>query len=115
MTTASHPHEDPADGMPSRAALAKEVVYYRIEQFSRMLHGEQWAEDIEFDFWDLGHKPGATVHGKQAGESLAKYIRDLATLADGWWVWPDLVGQEGERPVFVSMAEWKKCLAERDA
>jgi hypothetical protein len=115
MTPTTKADLDPADGMPSRSALAKELLLYHIRQFSETFYEEDWVEDIEFDYWDMGHDPDFEIGGTAVSESLAKLVRDLATLAGGWWVWPELVGQDGERPVFISMAEWKKCLAKREA
>lgn len=102
MTTHTETAIDPTDGMPSRSALAMELILHRIRQFSETFYEEDRVEDIEFDYWDLGHDPEFKLGGVPPPESLAKTLPDLASLANGWWVWPELVGWAG-----VGGQEWR--------
>ena len=105
---------DPADGMPSRAALAQEVLGYRMRQLSETFFSASWVDDLEFDVWEMAHSKPHRFGGHDVGAEMAKYFRDLAILAGGWWVWPDTVGREREREIFIPLDEWKTILAQQD-
>jgi hypothetical protein len=107
------PDTDPADGMISRAALAREVLYFRMKLLSRTFYESDWVEDLEWEVWDMAHVKPYKIGDLEVTEELAKYFRDLIKLGGGFWSWPDLVGKEGEEPVFVPLDEWKKALAKR--
>jgi hypothetical protein len=107
------PDLDPSDRMPSRSSLAREVLLYRMRMLSELFYGHEWVEDLEFDIWDMAHVVPARFADKDVTRETAKYFRDLIKLGGGFWVWPELVGKEGETQVFVPLAEWKKLLAKR--
>ena len=106
---------DPIDDMPSRAALAQEVLVYRMRMLSETFYTESWVEDLEFDVWDMAHVSPPKFGEHAVTESTAKSFRDLATLGGGWWVWPEVVGREGDREIFIPLDEWQQCLAKRSA
>jgi hypothetical protein len=101
---------DPSDGMISRAALASEVLLFRMKLLSQEFYAEPWIDGLEFEVWDMAFN-GQKLFGQfEVTESMSKYFRDLATLAGGWWVHEDESepGQTG--PVFVPMKRWQQIL-----
>ena len=107
------PDLDPADHMPSRASLARETLLFRMRMLSKVFYGDEWVEDLEFDVWDMAQVTPARFDGKDVTRETAKFFRDLIKLGGGFWVWPEVVGKEGDHEVFVPLAEWKKVLAKR--
>ncbi|MCF7674651.1 MAG: hypothetical protein K9M97_04860 [Akkermansiaceae bacterium] len=41
------PDLDPADNMPSRAALARETLLYRMGLLSQTFYGAEWVEELQ--------------------------------------------------------------------
>lgn len=111
--TAPGPDTDPADGMISRAALAREVLYFRMKNLSQIFYEADWVEDLEWEVWDMAHVKPWKFADKEVSDGMAKYFRDLIKLGGGFWTWPEVVGKEGEDPVFVPLDEWKIALAKR--
>lgn len=107
------PDLDPTDGMPSRAALAREALLYRMRKLSKLFYEHEWVEDLEFEIWDMAHVTPARFADKDVSREMAKSFRDLIKLGGGFWSWPEVVGKHGDSPVFVPLAEWKKVLAKR--
>jgi len=107
------PDLDPNDRMPSRAALARETLLFRMRMLSKALYEHDWVEDLEFEIWDMAHVVPARFADTDVSKEMAKYFRDLIKLSGGFWVWPELVGKEGNHEIFVPLAEWKKVLAKR--
>jgi hypothetical protein len=108
-----NPDLDPTDGMISRSALAGEVLVFRMKQLSENIYSASWLHDLEFRVWDMAFGGENTFGGIAVTGRMAKLFRDLATLADGWWVWPDTVGEDGSDAIFIPMERWKECLARR--
>jgi hypothetical protein len=108
-----NPDLDPTDGMISRSALAVEVLGFRMKQLSEDIHCASWLTDLQFQVWDMAFGGENTFEGIPVTDRMAKLFRDLATLADGWWVWPDTVGEKGSDAIFIPMERWKECLARR--
>ncbi len=106
---------DPADGMPSRGALAMETLVYQMRELSDIFYSAQWIDGLEFLVWDMAHKKPHRLADTDVSDKVAKFFRDLAILADGWWVWPETAGRKGDREIFVSLEEWKDCLKKRDS
>ena len=104
---------DPTDRMISRAALAREVLLFRMRMLSEVFHGHEWVEDLEFEIWDMAHKRPHRFGGKEVTRETAKYFRDLIKLGGGFWVWPEVVGEEGDVEIFVPMDRWLKVLGGR--
>jgi hypothetical protein len=44
---------DPSDGMISRAALASEVLLFRMKMLSQEFYAEPWIDGLEFEVWDM--------------------------------------------------------------
>jgi hypothetical protein len=107
------PDLDPTDHMPSRASLARETLLFRMRMLSKVFYGDEWVEDLEFDIWDMAYVTPARFDGKDVTRETAKFFRDLIKLGGGYWVWPEVVGKEGDHEIFVPLAEWKKVLAKR--
>ena len=106
-----YPDLDPSDGMPSRAALAQEVLLYRMRLLSQTFYEAEWVEDLEFEIWEMAHVTPARFADRDVTESMAKAFRDLVVLGGGWWVWPEVVGREGDTQIFIPLEEWKQVLA----
>jgi hypothetical protein len=107
------PDLDPTDHMPSRAALAREVLLFRMRKLSKLFYEHEWVEDLEFEIWDMAHVTPARFADKDVSREMAKSFRDLIKLGGGFWSWPEVVGKEGDSEVFVPLAEWKKVLKKR--
>jgi hypothetical protein len=107
------PDLDPTDGMLSRAALAQEVLLCRMRLLSQTFYSAEWVEDLEFEIWDMAHVVPARFADKDVSERMAKAFRDLATLGGGWWVWPEVVGRDGDTEVFIPLEDWQQVLAKR--
>ena len=104
---------DPSDGMISRAALASEVLLFRMKLLSQEFYSEPWVDGLEFDVWDMAFD-GEKLFGQfEVTEAMAKYFRDLATLAGGWWVYRDETRPDERGPFFIPMDRWQQILAER--
>jgi hypothetical protein len=101
---------DPSDGMISRAALASEVLLFRMKMLSQEFYAEPWIDGLEFEVWDMAFNGHKLFNRFEVTETMSKYFRDLATLADGWWVQEDETqpGQAG--PVFITTERWQQIL-----
>jgi len=107
------PEPDPADGLISRACMARYLLGLMASDYSETYFFSSWATDLEYHLWDA-------VHGKRVEVALGtamleederKLILELATVADGWWVYPRTDGAEDK--TFIPMDRWKECLAIR--
>jgi hypothetical protein len=103
---------DPSDGLPSRAAIARELLYRLMREYSGDFHCAGWLSGLEFVVWDFAHNPDRRNTGNAEAESLARWFRNLATIADGWWVGPKPTDEHECREAFIPLAEWKECLEE---
>jgi len=106
------PDLDPTDSLPSRLALARELLRYKMADYSQDGFCASWLIDLEIELWEAaeweapGERDACTV-------ATSKECRRLAEVAGGWWVWPDTPKAAG--PVFISLAEWHQELAKRTA
>jgi len=82
---------------------------------SELFYEHEWVEDLEFEIWDMAHVAPARFADKDVTKETAKYFRDLIKLGGGFWVWPEVVGREGDREIFILLNEWQECLAKRSA
>ena len=82
---------------------------------SKLFYEHEWVEDLEFEIWDMAHVAPARFADKDVTKETAKYFRDLIKLGGGFWVWPEVVGREGDREIFIPLDEWQECLAKRSA
>ena len=104
---------DPADQMPSRAALAREVLLCRMRMLSKLFYEHEWVEDLEIEIWDMAHVAPARFADQDVTQETAKYFRDLIKLGGGFWVWPEVVGQTGGHEIFIPLNQWQKVLRKR--
>lgn len=106
---------DPNDGMISRSALASHLLVHRMKQLSEDFYNAEWISGLEFDVWDMAFENKKLFGSIEVTESMAKYFRDLATLANGWWVYEDET-QPGETgPFFIPMTRWQQLLKARNS
>jgi len=104
---------DLTDGMPTRSALAQEVLFFRMQQLSETFYSAGWVEDLEFEVWDMAHKKPPRFADNAVSDETAKSFRDLATLASGWWIFPaEQFEKKASRPSFIPMKRWQGILAE---
>ncbi len=103
------PTEPPS---PSRAELARELLRYKMEDYSEGTRCASWLVDLEFDLWNAAEIKNPSDRQKFE-VSLSKKLRILAEIAGGWWVFEDETVPSKERPVFVSMERWLQILATR--
>lgn len=94
---------DPANGMISRAALAREVLYFRMKLLSQTFYEAHWVEDLEWEVWDMVHVKPWKLGDIEVTDNTAKYFRDLIKLGGAFWAWPEVVGKKGEDPAFVPL------------
>lgn len=93
------------------ADLARELLLYKMREYSEELHCAGWLCDLEFLLWEI---PEQQDHpAVQARRQCASECRELAELAGGWWVYEDET-RPGERgPVFIPMERWLQILQRR--
>lgn len=103
---------DPTDGLPSRVALARELLRYKMEEYSQDGFCASWLIDLEYELWEAAERKTPTERAA-CTVATSKECRRLAEIAGGWWVWPDIPKQDG--PVFISLAVWDQNLAKRAA
>lgn len=106
------PDIDQTDGLLSRAALARELLLYKMKEYSQDSACATWLVDLEFEIWEAADKTAPATRDSFA-MAVNKECRPLAEIAGGWWAWPDNAGPNDEAPVFLPLAEWKKVLAKR--
>ena len=109
-----NPDLDPVDGLPSRVALARELLLYKMKEYSQDGFCATWLVDLEFELWEAAEK-ATPVKGESYVMAVSKECRPLAEIAGGWWSWPDNAGPNDEAPVFVSLTKWHRILASRAA
>jgi hypothetical protein len=101
------PEADPADGLISRACMAKYLLGLMAEDFSQTCHLVSWAADVEYHFWSAVH--GEDVEGVCGKAKLSpperKLILDLAIVANGWWTAHPNFSDPGDS--FVELDEWR--------
>ena len=106
---------DPADGMLNRAALAQEVLLSRMKLLSEDFYAAGWISGLEFDVWEMAQVHPHKLWAHEVTDDMSKSFRDLATIANGWWVSSHTVRLKEKGPVFISIAEWHQILAKRVA
>ncbi|MFZ4681592.1 MAG: hypothetical protein ACOYMS_03740 [Terrimicrobiaceae bacterium] len=97
---------------PTREELARELLRYKMMEYSQDLFCATWLVDLEWDLWTAAERRDPSpIHEHTA--SLSRECRTLAEIADGWWVYKDETRPEEFGPVFVPMERWLQILAER--
>lgn len=97
---------------PSRADLARELLLYKMKEYSEDTACATWLVGLEFQLWRYGDMASADPR-EQYSIKLGKELRTLAEITGGWWAW-DKDAAGAENPVFMSMERWLQVLAERN-
>jgi hypothetical protein len=105
------PDLDPTDGLPSRAALARELIRYKMEDYSENSFCASWLVDLEFELWEAADRD-APCGDEMFTVNTCRECRLLAELCGGWWAW-DKAAPAGVNPVFMPMERWLEILADR--
>jgi hypothetical protein len=104
------PH-DPSS--PTREELARELLRYKMMEYSQDHFCATWLVDLEFELWNAVDLTAPSPEMDYTA-SLSHEYRGLGELAGGWWVYDDET-RPGERgPVFIPMERWLQVLAERN-
>lgn len=96
---------------PTRAELARELLRYKMMEYSEDFRCATWLVDLEFELWKAGDT--SDPQNSEAYEtSLSRELRILGEVAEGWWVYEDETRPSETGPVFISMDRWHELLAE---
>lgn len=95
-----------------RAELAKPALLAKMLDLSADVWGSRWTDGLEFLLWEAASSP--QPRRLVILRSDAARLLQLATWADGWWVWddtlpPDVVDCER----FVGLDEWRRMYQEK--
>ena len=104
------PDLDPSDGLPTRAAVARELLRYKMEEYSEDFHCASWLSDLEYLLWSVPSEeesPSGRVR-----RDISNELHILGEIAGGWWVYEDETRPSERGPVFVSMDRWQQILAQ---
>lgn len=96
----------------SRKALARELLYYKMREYSQDGFCASWLVDLEFEIWN---KARSSTQTTETGESTwlkaqARECYGLGEVAGGWWVWRKTGNYEKNNKAFISMTEWMEIL-----
>lgn len=97
---------------PTRAELARELLLYKMEEYSEDGFCASWLVDLEYELWNAADQPEDPAPLGCWTKSTSKECRILAEIAGGWWVFEDDSRPGEEGPVFLPMARWLERLAE---
>jgi hypothetical protein len=98
---------------PTRADLARELLLYKMKEYSEDFACATWLVGLEFQLWHYGNI-ASTDSKEQYSIKLGKELRILAEVTGGWWAWNNEVPAGGENPVFMAMDRWLQVLIERN-
>jgi len=95
---------------PPASDLARELLRYRMLEYSEDFWCASWLVDLEFAIWDL-IDTARSDYERQLGADCRK----LAEIAGGWWVY-DHTDKEpaGRGPHFISLERWRQLLVQRE-
>lgn len=108
MPHESTDHEAP----PTRAELARELLRYKMEEYSQDGFCATWLVDLEFDLWEAADRQ-APSEREAYTVATSRECRALAEIAGGWWVYQDEIRPNELGPVFISLERWQQILEER--
>jgi len=97
---------------PTREELARELLRYKMMEYSQDGFCATWLVDLEWDLWSTMERSDPSPAGQYAAE-VSRECRQLAEIAGGWWVYEDETRPDEDGPVFVPMDRWMRLLAER--
>ena len=100
---------------PTRADLARELLRYKMLEYSDAFASAKWLSGMEFELW-TGADLVDPSPCQQYLISLSRECRVIAEIAGGWWVNEDETQPtDNNGPVFVPMARWREILGNRDS
>jgi len=94
---------------PNRADLARELLRYKMMEYSQDGFCATWLVDLERDLWNALERVDPSPAGGYAA-SVSRECRQLGEIAGGWWVYEDETCPGEPGPVFVSSARWQEIL-----
>ena len=98
---------------PTRADLARELLLYKMEEYSEEFACASWLMGLEFRLWSYGEMV-STDPKEQFSIKLGKELRTLSEIAGGWWAWDDEISPN-DNPVFMPLEKWQELLSKRPA
>lgn len=87
------PSIDPADGLISRASMAKYILLLLSEDYAQKRHLTSWCLEVSHELWNK-----LQDHNGLAPDERALFL-GLAKTADGWWAGSDKNG-------FIPLSQW---------
>lgn len=103
------PHDPPS---LTREELARELLRYKMMEYSQDYFCATWLVDLEFELWNAADLAAPSPE-TDCTVSLSRECRVLGELAGGWWVYEDETSPGERGPVFIPMERWLQVLAER--
>jgi hypothetical protein len=97
---------------PTREELARELLRYKMMEYSQDHFCATWLVDLDFELWDAADL-AAPSPKMDYTVSLSRECRVLGEIAGGWWVYEDETCPEEQGPVFIPMERWRQLLSER--
>lgn len=103
------PEHDPADGLISRASMARYILRLMAEDYSQTHFLDSWDDEMPFRLWHDAHGEVQEVASRKIrlSERERKLVLELAQVAEGWWL--DIHNPDS----VVSMDKWREMLAKR--
>lgn len=99
---------------PTRDELARELLRYKMLEYSDDFFCATWLVDLEFELWDYAALPNPDSRSEHS-VALSKELRVLGEIAGGWWVYEDETCPNESGPVFISMDRWHERLSGRQS
>jgi hypothetical protein len=96
---------------PTRAELARDLLLYKMEEYSEDFACASWLVNLEFELWNFADIT-STDSKDQYSITLGKELRTLSEIAGGWWAWDDEISPN-DNPVFMPLEKWQKVLSNR--
>ncbi len=99
---------------PTRSELARELLRYKMLEYSQEFFCATWLVNLEFELWESAEvaNPGSM---REYVVSLSKELRILAEIAGGWWVYEHETRPSEDGPVYIPMDRWLQVLSGRNA
>lgn len=94
---------------PTRADLARELLRYKMMEYSQDGFCATWLVDLEWDLWRAAEQIDPSP-AQEYTIKVSQECRQLAEIAGGWWVYEDETCPREPGPVFVSSARWQEIL-----
>lgn len=99
---------------PTRAELARELLRYKMMEYSQDGFYASWLHDLEYELWKAADWPSPSDKQAEHIVPTSRECRTLAEIAGGWWVYEDETRPDERGPVFIPMARWLQVLSDRD-